>query len=86
MFFEAQNAESAHCQNLAHRCSTEMCRCRTTLPNFEEQYQAVYSSQSGTNGMKSFIIDRHSFLLFIGGFRTEIQNVSNVFLVDMSVS
>ncbi|EYB93547.1 hypothetical protein Y032_0181g868 [Ancylostoma ceylanicum] len=49
------------------------------------RYEADYSSQSGTNGMKSLVIDKHSFLLFIEGFRTEIMNASNV-LLAVSVS
>ncbi|EYC40139.1 hypothetical protein Y032_0627g813 [Ancylostoma ceylanicum] len=47
---------------------------------------AVYSSHNDTNGRKSLVIDKHSFLLFISGFLTVIQNASNAFLAEISAS
>ncbi|EYC27400.1 hypothetical protein Y032_0009g703 [Ancylostoma ceylanicum] len=46
----------------------------------------VYSSHSDMKGKKSLVIDIHSFLLFIAGFFTVIQNASSDFLAEISAS
>ncbi|EYC05539.1 hypothetical protein Y032_0081g1432 [Ancylostoma ceylanicum] len=45
----------------------------------------VYSSHNDTNGRKSLVIDKHSFLLFISGFFTVIQNASSAFLAEIKI-
>ena len=44
------------------------CSCRQVSRKWETAFSFVYNSQSDAYGMKSFIIDKHSFLLFIAGF------------------